>query len=365
MFSDDTDEFWIPHPHEEDESHIMHYSLKDIVIEKNPAIVEKTLAELSPVPIFRIAIQLTNANGIYLAGVYLIYDNHYYASPPQRNQELLESFNFTVERTGWRTSIPDLFFKHDTEIADPRGNVTVGLYCSSLTKCDVKVNLIVFGAICNLEPKIAAQKIPLISRLIPRTTTCHQGTFVGHTLNGKTIWEYESTEVARIALSPTTEFVHLTPYQWSNASVIGSASKMYKLNAVSGRWVAENDEVNDLLSTAYLSLMECLRTTTIRNQSLLRIFWALADRNGIGYPVAVVGGAVRDILTRKEPDDVDIVVGGHYKELEDYLRDFFVSQGESVGKNTLFTKPKSKQFGQLKIMKTEVDRKSCALNLLT
>ncbi len=56
----------------------------------------------------------------------------------------------------------------------------------------------------------------------------------------------------------------------------------------------------------------------------------------------------------KDCADIDIVVGGTYDEVCHYLCDLFVSHGESVTENTLFTKKSAKQFGQLKIMNMKV-----------
>ncbi len=60
---------------------------------------------------------------------------------------------------------------------------------------------------------------------------------------------------------------------------------------------------------------------------------------------------MRDAIQGKLGVDIDIVVGGTFDEVHEYLRDILVSHGESVTDNTLYAK---KSFGQFKIMNIKV-----------
>ncbi len=101
-------------------------------------------------------------------------------------------------------------------------------------------------------------------------------------------------------------------------------------------------------------LLKKLESMAIRGVNLFELLRRMAFRDGIGYPLAITGGSVRDAIQEKKGVDVDIVVGGTYDELCDYLRDLFASYGESVTDNTLYTKQSAKQFGQMKIMNMKV-----------
>ncbi len=94
----------------------------------------------------------------------------------------------------------------------------------------------------------------------------------------------------------------------------------------------------------------------IRDMDLYDLLRSLAFRNGVAYPLAITGGSVRDALQNNFADmkDIDIVVGGTYDQVCDYLRDLFASQDKTVTESTLYTKESAKQFGQLKIMNIRV-----------
>ncbi len=83
---------------------------------------------------------------------------------------------------------------------------------------------------------------------------------------------------------------------------------------------------------------------------MYHLLWRLAVRKGTAFPLAITGGSVRDALQGEKGVDIDIVVGGTYDEVCDYLRDYFIAHGESVTENSLFTKRSAKKFGQLKVM---------------
>ncbi len=313
--------------------------------------------KVPPIPIERMYVKLSGVQDVELVGVYLQFDeNSRYYSCPQRNTNKSNTLNFTLDRTGWRTAMKQLLFEHNTPLPEPTKEFEVGLYYCSL-KCELVMEMVIYGPLGKSEQKISKYNIPLASRLVPGQTKCNNDEFFGHTLNGTTIWKSyneetnQETTSKKKALVPSADITDMASCSTFEVP-IGANGIVHKLNS-SGRW-SDDDAIHTEVSQAFATLIDCLKQTTIRGHSLLELFWVLADRNGIIYPLAVVGGAVRDTLCKTEPDDIDIVVAGNYKELEDHLRDFFVGKGESVGKNTLFTKPKSKQYGQLKIMKTEV-----------
>lgn len=334
-------------------------------------------------PITRISVKMHATRDIFLAGVVVEMTEENktkrnYFSRPQRNSSVSDALEFAVDQKCWRTNADSLLFDEHCELPHTTGEIRVGIYyCTyepddsflefvnaskkkksteKASKIYFTADLIVFGLGCQLEEKIENHKVPMVSRLIPGSTKHEQNTFVGHTLNGKLIWKENANETVTVALpSGLTNVIH---YHWNSddvRSIIGDSGIMYKLDFFDHTW-SEDVEINQEISRAFKSLLVKLESTKIRSIPLLEVFWALADRKDIGYPLSVVGGAVRDILREKPSNDIDIAVGGHYKELEDHLRDYFVSKGESVSKNTLFTKPKSKQYGQLKIMPIEKEK---------
>ncbi len=105
-----------------------------------------------------------------------------------------------------------------------------------------------------------------------------------------------------------------------------------------------------------LKLVNKLHKMSIRDMSLYGLLWSLAFRDGIAYPLAITGGSVRDAIQNNVEGmkDIDVVVGGTYDQVCDYLRNLFASHDKAVTESTLFTKESSKQFGQLKIMNIQV-----------
>ncbi len=94
----------------------------------------------------------------------------------------------------------------------------------------------------------------------------------------------------------------------------------------------------------------------IRGMILYDLLRHLAFRDGVAYPLAITGGSVRDAIQNNFEDmkDIDLVVGGTYDGVCDYLRNLFASHDKTVMESTLFTKESAKQFGQLKIMNIKV-----------
>ncbi len=111
-----------------------------------------------------------------------------------------------------------------------------------------------------------------------------------------------------------------------------------------------------------LKLIDSLKTMTIRGMNLFKLLRLLAFRNGRSFPLAITGGSVRDAIQGRDVNDIDIVVGGTYDEVQQYLKDLFASHGEALTENTLYTKPAAKRFGQLKIMNIQVCS-LCSLSL--
>jgi hypothetical protein len=89
---------------------------------------------------------------------------------------------------------------------------------------------------------------------------------------------------------------------------------------------------------------------TIRRVPIWQLLHRLADRNGISYPVAIVGGTVRDLLRKNKPNDVDIAVGGTYNELLQYLRDLFACHQSLTDNDIIGPKSVGRLFGQMKLM---------------
>mmetsp|Transcript_19083 Transcript_19083/g.53537 ORF Transcript_19083/g.53537 Transcript_19083/m.53537 type:complete len:746 (-) Transcript_19083:364-2601(-) len=94
---------------------------------------------------------------------------------------------------------------------------------------------------------------------------------------------------------------------------------------------------------------------TIRGISLLDLFNHLSFDTGAPMRVAIVGGAVRDVLRRRplcEINDIDVVVSGcGYFELQREIADFFASRGVTTNESVVRASSKSRKYGMLKVMR--------------
>lgn len=100
-------------------------------------------------------------------------------------------------------------------------------------------------------------------------------------------------------------------------------------------------------------IWECLAAKTVRGLFLPFLLLRLANRKGVSFPLAIVGGTVRDLLRDELPNDVDIAVGGTFDELKDCLHETFTLENQSLTEQDLVgTKQTAinRRFGQLKIM---------------
>ncbi len=104
----------------------------------------------------------------------------------------------------------------------------------------------------------------------------------------------------------------------------------------------------------YSRVMAQIQQLTIRGRNLYEVLMEISVHKGLQYSVAVTGGAIRDAILEVEPTDIDLVIGMPYNELKKLLIEKFGLQGESLSDSTLRCTGKSKEFGQLKVMSTQV-----------
>jgi len=94
---------------------------------------------------------------------------------------------------------------------------------------------------------------------------------------------------------------------------------------------------------------------TIRGVSLLDLFNYLSFETGKDMRVAIVGGAVRDVLRRKlltKINDIDVMVSGcGYNDLRRHILDFFALRGRTPNESVVRTTQKSQKFGMLKVVR--------------
>lgn len=199
--------------------------------------------------------------------------------------------------------------------------------------------------------------IRLASRFVPGATTFTKGSktyvFLGMTRDGKLVLQ---TGQSDIDVHEPQDFLQ-TVNDDSYPKTIAHPPPLL-FNAIYGNNVPQSAfDVKSLDGklTLHELLISHVQAMTIRGVNLFYLLQRLADRNGVTYPVAIVGGAIRDLLLGKEPNDIDIVVGAEsYTQLQYLLNDLFGTTGESLTENTLFTRKNAKRFGQMKIINIEV-----------
>lgn len=111
----------------------------------------------------------------------------------------------------------------------------------------------------------------------------------------------------------------------------------------------------------------CLGRKSVRDMPLALLLLRLANRRGTSFPLAIVGGTVRDLITGEIPNDIDIAVGGSMQELEFCLRETFCSSNQSLTEQDLVGSKRNavnRRFGQLKIMNAARPKYPCVHSLL-
>lgn len=97
-------------------------------------------------------------------------------------------------------------------------------------------------------------------------------------------------------------------------------------------------------------LVKKLWSQTVQGVPIMEILLALTDRDGLWFPVYITGGSIRDYLLGKEPNDIDLVVGGSYGDVRNRIQTFFAMLGKPLTEETLRTDKLTKSFGQMKVM---------------
>jgi hypothetical protein len=104
-----------------------------------------------------------------------------------------------------------------------------------------------------------------------------------------------------------------------------------------------------------------LHSQTIRGIPLYDLLNFLHCKCGMEVPVAVVGGAVRDVLLLQDINDVDFVVGRTFSELRNDIERFFALEGIVLSPNVLKCFP---EFGMMKLLPIPgVDKESIDIGI--
>jgi hypothetical protein len=121
---------------------------------------------------------------------------------------------------------------------------------------------------------------------------------------------------------------------------------------------------SDLISQLYTLCCN----QTIRGIPLIHLFNYLSYSTGSELQVAIVGGAVRDLLREVdsgEISDIDIAVSGcGYDSLVQYILDFFASRGETLNAAVIRAEGLARRFGMIKVMKGKSDADDLDIGIL-
>eukprot|EP00475_Leptophrys_vorax_P030425 TRINITY_DN4558_c0_g1_i2.p1 TRINITY_DN4558_c0_g1~~TRINITY_DN4558_c0_g1_i2.p1 ORF type:complete len:882 (-),score=250.31 TRINITY_DN4558_c0_g1_i2:25-2670(-) len=112
------------------------------------------------------------------------------------------------------------------------------------------------------------------------------------------------------------------------------------------------------LRNLFEQLLGVTRIQTIRGIPVFELLEHLHHYLDADVPVAIVGGAVRDILRGvdgREIKDLDIVVGCDYQELVNRIKEFFSKRNKALDDSCLLYKGKRERTGVVKLLKSEGD----------
>lgn len=110
----------------------------------------------------------------------------------------------------------------------------------------------------------------------------------------------------------------------------------------------------DLVRSMFAELQAKLQEQTIRGEPVIDLLRFLRYESGMLRPVAVVGGAVRDLLrgkNRNQVNDIDIVAAYDYKLLLEQIRLFFSVRDKPLDARSFLCDGAYKRTGMVKILR--------------
>lgn len=107
-----------------------------------------------------------------------------------------------------------------------------------------------------------------------------------------------------------------------------------------------------------LKLRAAVQDLTIRGQSLHELMSDLHCAGVAPVHIAIVGGAVRDVLNDTCAADIDLAVSRTWDQLQRDIRDFFANRGAPLTDASFECTGKRGRFGMMKIVKSAGDKDS-------
>jgi hypothetical protein len=109
-----------------------------------------------------------------------------------------------------------------------------------------------------------------------------------------------------------------------------------------------------LIRSVHHDLRAKVQHQTIRGEPVLDLLQFLHYESGMNRPVAIVGGAVRDLLRgkgQKDINDIDVVVACDYKMLTDQIRKFFAARDQPLDTTSFHCSGAYERTGMVKILR--------------